>query len=109
MTQIVNGMGYDWSIQDRQIILLGPTETLGSVAYKLQSVGGKSTGLIGSPEAGEDGFIRLRCLLQPSLLPGRRISVTSREIDGEFRIEKVTFSGDTWGNQWICSIEAKPL
>lgn len=109
LSKIVDGMGYAWSIQDNQIILLGPNETLGTAPYVLQSINGKSTGLIGSPEAGDDGFIKLRCLLQPSLLPGRRIRVKSREIDGEFRIDKVTFSGDTWGNQWICEIEAKPL
>ena len=105
--KIVKSMGYSWSIQDGQLQLLEPTETIGQDAVLLTP----GTGLVGTPEAGEKGFIKVRSLLQPDLLPGRKIQVQSKndDVSGFFRVEKVTFLGDTWGNDWYADVEAKPL
>ena len=106
LTKITKSMGYSWSIQDGQLQLLEPNETIKTADPVLLTNG---TGLVGSPEAGEDGVVSARSLLQPDLLPGRRVRIQSREIDGFFRVEKVTFSGDTWARDWYSDIEAKPL
>lgn len=109
-TKIAKQMGYSWSIQDGQPQLLGPNESISAGdAVVLTASDGLSTGLIGSPEAGEDGIVKARSLLQPDLVPGRRVQIISREVDGFFRVDKVTFTGDTWGGDWYSDIEAKPL
>ncbi len=106
---LVKSMGYGWSIQDGQIQILGPKEVIDDTAIRLAVEDGNSTGLIGSPEPGEKGAVRAKALLQPDLVPGRKVQIQSREVDGFFRIEKVMFSGDTWGAAWYSDIEVKPI
>ena len=106
--KIVKSMGYGWSIQDGKFQLLGPDETLGDQAFLLTT----STGLVGIPEAGEDGLVKARGLLQPEILPGKKIELQSETLDsinGLYRVEKATFSGDTWGSDWYVDIEGKPV
>ena len=108
MDKIVKSMGYTWSIQAGQLQLLGPTETIGTQAFVLSS----QTGLIDVPEAGEDGLVKLRSLLQPELLPGKKIKLESdstKNLNGFYRADKVVFVGDTWGNDWYVEIEGKPV
>ena len=107
--RIVKSLGYGWSVQDGQIQILGPKEVLSQTAIRLAVENGISTGLIGSPEPGEDGFVKARALLQPELMPGRRVQIQTREVDGFFRIEKSTFIGDTWGQEFYTDIEVKPI
>jgi hypothetical protein len=101
-------MGYSWSIQDGKFQLLGPEETLGDQAFLLTT----ATGLVGIPEAGEDGLVKARSLLQPEILPGKLVELQAESLDavnGAYRVEKATFIGDTWGNDWYVDIEGKPI
>ena len=112
--KIAKRAGFEWSIQDGQIQLTRPGKALDPNAAIVLNQG---TGLIGSPEQGEKGLIKLRSLLQPELLPGKRIQVQAGarnaagvpEIDAFFRIEKSLFLGDTWGSDWYSDLEAKPI
>ena len=104
--KLVKSFGYEWSIQDEQLIILEPGGTLDpNRAIVLK----QSTGLVGSPQAGEDGLVEARSLLIPRLLPGRKAKIQSRLVDGFFRVERSVFLGDTWGTDWYTEIEAKPL
>lgn len=105
--KIVKSMGYSWSIQDGQIQILGPTEVLRGEAVLLTP----GTGLIGTPEAGDKGYVKARSLLQPDLLPGRKLKIESKnkKVNGFFRAEKCVFIGDTWGSDWYVDVEGKPL
>ncbi len=48
---------------------------------------------------------KVKSLLQPLLEPGGYVQVKSKGIDGEFfRIEELTHSGDTHGNEWFSEI-----
>lgn len=105
LDKVLKSMGYSWSIQDGALQVLGPAETVSGQVISLE-VG---TGLIGSPQAGEDGVIKARSLLQTDLLPGRKVQILSRLINGFFRIEKATFIGDTWGSEWYTEMEVKPV
>ena len=98
-------MGLTWSIQDCQMLFLGPTQYVGTDPVLLEP----GTGLVGSPEAGEKGVVAARSLLQPDLLPGQRVQIKSAQVDGFFRIEKTVFSGDTRGGEWYADLECKPL
>jgi len=108
LDKIVKSMGYSWSIQDGALQLLGPDETVGDQAFLLQS----GTGLVGVPEAGEDGLVKARSLLQPEILPGKKVKIESigaESISGFYRVEKTVFVGDTWGSDWFVDIEGKPV
>lgn len=107
--KVVKSMGYGWSVQDGQIQILGPKEVVEGTATRLAVVDGVSTGLIGSPEPGEDGIVKARGLIQPGLAPGRKVQIQSLEVDGFYRIEKCVYSGDSDGGDWYADIEAKPL
>lgn len=107
LDKVLKSMGYSWSIQAGQLQVLGPDETVGDQAFLLTS----ETGLIGVPEAGEDGLVKARGLLQPEILPGKQVelvTVGSESLNGVYRVEKVTFVGDTWGSEWYVDIEGKP-
>ena len=103
--KIAKSMGLTWSIQDGQLLFLGPTQFLEARAVKLTP----GSGLVGSPEAGEDGVLAVRSLLQPDLLPGQRVQIQNAQIDGFFRIEKTVYIGDTRGREWYADMECKPL
>jgi hypothetical protein len=106
LNKIVELTGFDWSIQQGQIQLLEPD---GAIDPNLAIVLSPTTGLIGSPQPGDEGIVAAKSLLIPDLLPGRRVEIRSAEVNGFHRIERVRFTGDTWGNDWYADIEAKPL
>ena len=107
LDKIIKPMGYSWSMQDRALQLLEPEETIGDSVVLLT----KNTGMVGTPEAGEDGFVKVRSLIQRDLFPGRRFKIESLNdtINGFYRVEKATFVGDTWGGDWYVDLEGKPL
>lgn len=105
LSKLAKAMGYDWSIQDGQLQLLGPTDAIEpGDAIVLSS----DSGMVGSPESGEKGIIEVRSLLIPQLTPGRVVNLQAREIQGFYRVERVVFSGDTRGQDWYADLELKP-
>lgn len=110
METTARNMGYDLSVQDGALTMLGADETLDYAAYLLSA----QTGLVGSPEQAESsvvkgGIIKAVSLLNGELIPGREVLLKSRQFDGSCRIEKVTFQGDTHGNEWFANLELKRL
>ncbi len=105
LDKYVTSAGYQWSIQDGQLQVLAPDETLLDMITILSSV----TGLVGSPEQSEKGIIKARSLLQPSIIPGRRVTVFSKMITGSYKATKASIFGDTWGTDWYTEFEGKPV
>jgi len=97
--------GYQWSIQDGQIQVLGPDETTQEQAIVLS----RTSGLIGSPEVGEKGVVTAKSLLRGGIRGGRKVKVESRMVDGFFKCTKVAHTGDTWAQDWYTTIEGKPV
>ena len=64
--------------------------------------------MVGSPQPGENGIVEVRALLIPQLSPGRVVALSSRETSGFYRVEKVTYQGDTRGQDWYADLELKP-
>lgn len=104
--KLVKSFGFEWSIQDEQIILIEPAAYLDPTRAILLN---PDTGLIGSPQAGDKGSVEARSLMIPSLQPGRKVRIESSLVNGFFRVERSVFVGDTWGQDWYTDIEAKPL
>lgn len=103
LDKYVTSAGYQWSIQDGQLQVLSPDETL----VESVTILNKATGLIGSPEQGEDGTVKARSLLQPAIVPGGRVILESEMVKGTFKAEQVSYIGDTWGPDWYTEFEGK--
>lgn len=108
---ILSGQGLEWSIQDGRMQVLAPGEVSPDSAVLINA----QSGLIGSPEHGSPealggpGLLKVKCLLLPQVRPGRRIKVESLGVNGFFRVEKVSHTGDTHGGEWYTSCEARAL
>lgn len=105
MTALTRSAGLEWSIQDGNLQILDRNKALDKFAIKLTP----RTGLIGSPSISNKGICTGKSLIIKDMFPGRQIEVDSRFVKGRFRLEKVTYSGDTHGQDWYCEFEAKRL
>lgn len=99
-----------WSIQDGVLQILQPTGHTGEQAPDI----GPDSGLVGSPvpmydDARRVKGIELTCLLTPTLKPGRRFMLRSREFTGIYRCEQVTHVGDSFGGDFFTKIQAKEV
>lgn len=100
--------GADWSLQDGQIVLLGPGEDTGELAVDL----GPDSGLVGSPAPVRDAQHReqgldVTALLQPAIRPGRRFRLRSDAYTGIYRCDQVQHTGDSWGGDFYSKIRAR--
>jgi len=105
LDKLLEKMGCSGSVQDGELIILKPKETLGTEAIVLTP----DTGLVASPEIDNNGFLRCRSLLRPEFKPGYEINVQSDSINGSFRIERVNYTGSTFETIWYADLEASPL
>ena len=105
LSKYVTTAGFQWSIQDGQLLVLTPDETTQETIFILN----QDSGMIGTPEKGEKGFIKVVSLLQGDISPGRKIRMQAKEVRGDYKAEKVEHIGDSWGPSWYTQIEAKPL
>lgn len=110
LTKVGSMLGYDVSVQNGEVLLLGPDETDGPSAVLLSA----QTGLLDSPEQAESSgekkkhtVIKAKSLLNGELVPGRAVQLDSRGFKGLMRVEKVTVMADTHGNDWFCDLELK--
>lgn len=103
MTAVCRSLGLDWTIHNGELQIQERGKTLGGEAIFLS----KKTGMINTPELDAKGVLRIDCLMQPDVFPGRLLVVESDRVRGQFRIEKTTHKGDAFGGDWTISIEAK--
>ena len=98
--------GVTWSIQDGELQILDreqPSQGRGALLTP-------DTGLLDSPQRIDDEAFGLeraagtgyevRSLLNPKIRPGEAVVIQSRDVDGQFRVDTVTHSGSTRGNDW---------
>jgi hypothetical protein len=105
LDKYITTAGYQWSIQDGTLQVLGPKGVLVGKAVILN----QASGLIGAPEVGEKGVISAVSLMNGLIMPGRQVFITSESVVGNYKVTKVNHSGDTWGPEWYSSFEGKPL
>ena len=123
LNQLASSFDFKWSIQNNtllivgnkqtnleQILLLTPTtglilnpETLKKPSQKLQKL--KDKGQLSS----EINLYTVQALLQPQLQLNDVIAIESQDLNGKFRVQKITHSGDTRGNDWYSDLEVRSL
>ncbi len=115
LDKLLKGRGLEWSIQDGQLQVIKK----GDVTLRPAIVLSADTGMIGSPSHGTPGpdkkdksnLLKVKSLIQPGIKPGGRIRIESetRDINGDYRVETVSHSGDTHGGDWFSEAEATPV
>jgi hypothetical protein len=103
LTHLTRSAGLEWSIQDGAFQILDKNKALDAFAIKLTP----QTGLIESPTISNKGVCSGRCLMVPDMYPGRQIEIDSRFLKGRYRLDKVTYSGDSHGQDWYCEFEGR--
>ncbi len=109
LDRILRSVGYRYSIQDGEIQILAPGESLAQTVPLLSP----ETGLVGWPEMGspdkknKPATLKFKALLMPQARPGCRVQVRSERCpNGVYRALRVEHTGDTRGNDWYSSFES---
>lgn len=122
LDMLAQDYGFQWSIQDGELVLTEDNQPLTSLESVLVS---QSTGMIGSPTVTEIGA-DINSLMNPNLLPNRLFTIQSESneialsnlqfrkvkrttAEGSYRAFEVTFIGDTHGNQWFSQAKGTSL
>jgi hypothetical protein len=103
LDKLARTTGREMSFQDGSLQVMKDGDVFGTDVVFLSP----ETGLVGAPEVGEKGIVKVRSLIQQKLLPGRLLSLSSDSLVGDYRIEKVKFSGDNFGGEWYADIEMR--
>lgn len=131
LTRLLASMGLTWSVQRGVLTLAQKGQPLNLGAILLSP----ETGLVGSPEASIDSsvslgspqqfaanaiqkvkkptkpkdtsILKLKSLLIPGLVPGRKIVLQSRSFNSGYYITEVEYVGQTWALDWHCNMIAR--
>ena len=122
LDQFAEEYGFNWSIQDGEVIITPIEQPLeGNEAVLITA----ATGMIGSPTITEIGA-DVSSLLNPKLLPNKAFRIESVAADvqlgnlffrdvkkttaeGNYKIQEVTFKGDSRDGDWISSVKGITL
>jgi hypothetical protein len=105
MTTLLGKNGMTWSVQDDELQITQINKPTTEQAVIMNSY----SGLIGVPTKRQDGTLFFTSLLNPKLKPNRIVLFGSREINGTFRVQKVTHTGDLEAGKFDSIVEAKEL
>ena len=103
LTDLCRSADLEWSIQDGAPQFVNLNKALQEKAIVLSA----ETGMIGSPSVDGQGLLKCKCLIIPGLRCGRIVVVDGLTVKGQYRIEKITYEGDTEGQEWYAELEGK--
>lgn len=104
LDEVAQDLGVRWSIQNGQLQFLAPGAVVGNTAVLLSP----DSGLIGAPGLVKDG-LEARALLNPDIVPGKKIKVESESISAFFKVTEVTHRGDFRGSDWFTQVKGKKV
>lgn len=123
LDRIIKSCGLTWSIQAGALQILERGKPLEQKAFRITP----SNGLVGSPEASIDSsvslgnpqqfaagakaaqkkvkpkdpdLIKIKTLLIPGVLPGRKIVLESASFNGNYMLMECDYFGSSWSNDW---------
>ncbi len=108
LEKILARLGLTYSIQEGELVVLGELETINIDAVEISP----QTGLIGSPEPGvnkKKPILKMKCLIQPQLAPGKMILLNSARFKGVYKINKAVYTGSAFDNNWYVDLEATAI
>jgi hypothetical protein len=109
LDKVLKGTGYEWSIQDEQLVILSASEVSGQDVPLITP----DSGLIGSPEFGAPQVkggqpqLHFRSLLNANIKPGAKVQVQCERfpLGVSVKCSKVEHNGDTAGQDWYTTVE----
>lgn len=103
LTDFCRSADLEWSIQDGVLQILERGQALDEKVVELSP----ESGLLGSPTIDLKKIVTVNALIQPDLLPGKKISLVSESLRGGYLIQEVQYTGDTAGNDWNAKLSCK--
>jgi hypothetical protein len=130
LTRLLASVSLTWSVQKGALQIREKGKPLNLDAILLSP----STGLLGSPEAAIDAsvslgnpqqlaagakvatkkpkqndpsILKLKTMLIPGLVPGRKINLQSASFSGGYYLSEIEYVGQSWGNEWGCNCVAR--
>lgn len=115
LDEITKETGLKWSVEKDQLLITPIDKASKDVIIELDA----SSGLIGIPTRNSNNQVgdrfnsndyegwSIKSLLQPSIIPNRKIRVISKEVVKDFLIDSVEHKGDTRSGEWISEIETR--
>lgn len=104
LTRLCASASMEWSVQDGQLLVLPLGGALARTAIRI----GADSGMIDSPQFVDRRTMKVKCLIQPGLVPGQRVVVDSILVDRPvLRITEVTSTGETAGQPWDAELTCK--
>jgi len=117
LDELSYNFGFSWSIQGGVILIQGSEQNSSNQIMLLNAESGLilipemlkkcPCKLTNSSEIPPQGIYIVHSFLQPHLQIGDLIAVESRDVNGRFKIKKITHSGDTRGNDWYSNMEVE--
>lgn len=118
LSKVTSYAGLQWSVQNNGLQIIPQDGTIAQPAYSINA----DNGMVGIPRRftykRQDFYVdgpqvgwKVDTLLDPFLIPGFKVNVTSRYLNwqGIFRIETVRHQGDTHGAPWESNLEITQL
>lgn len=129
MDRLLAPFGLGWSFQNGRLQVLPFDKTSPGEIRVIREDTGEGGGMLGSPDieppkisaprkAGRHGSsraqpkvpkLKVKHTLYPELIPGERIQLQSRSINGTFKIDALKHKGDTHGDEWATEIQASDV
>lgn len=103
LERVVRSADAEVSIQNGALQILKRREALDTEGIVMSA----ATGMVESPSLSSDGTLKVKSLMIPDLFPGRKIKMEAESVQGVFRAEKCTYSGDTTTPEWYVNTEAR--
>lgn len=116
LSEVLSRVGLKYNIQNNEIYILEVNETVEPIAHLISP----KTGLIESPnklslpkgsDSSPDEKVRykVRSLLNPSLIPGSYIQLSSKNTDGFFKVANIEQKGDNWDSIFESEMEVHEI
>lgn len=117
LTTISKDIDYNFSVQDGRVVMVPFNYSTGP-KVKLISA---SSGMIGSPSPLDTSSgqlkgnkeskkgIKVKVLIDAFIRPESFVVIESRNYNGTFKVNKVSFSGEYEGTDWTMDIECEPV
>lgn len=107
--RLCDATGMEFSVQDGNLLLLPMGQGSERTAIRISA----DSGMIESPVIVDRRTVKAKCLIQPGLIPGQRVVIDSRLVQGVYRIHEVTYSGgrheSDFTAEMTCQIPRGPL
>jgi hypothetical protein len=94
--------GFEWSVQDGALQVVAVGQSIGQFATVLTD-----PLMLTTPSVSNKNIVEGVTFIQRDFLPGRQIRIRTELVQGAFRLEKCSYHGDTYGDDWFTDFEAK--